>query len=85
MQAMWVLASVLAAAIGTPTDDLFEAVQNDDKKRIGAALHHGADINSIVCLPSFFHHHHAYHIRTSPRHTSLHHLTPCLPSSVNCG
>lgn len=84
MQAMWVLASVLAAAIGTPTDDLFEAVQNDDKKRIGAALHHGADINSIVCLPSFFHHH-ATHTTFVVPPPSLHHLTPCLPSSVNCG
>jgi hypothetical protein len=40
---------LLGCACATPTDDLFEAVRNDDKKRIAAALHHGANINAKVC------------------------------------
>jgi len=35
-----------AVASAAPTDDLFDAVRNDDKKRIGSALHHGASVNA---------------------------------------
>ena len=50
MTAMRVFAVVMMAmaVAATPDDDLFDAVMNDDKKRIGSALHHGANINAIV-------------------------------------
>ena len=54
-----VAALLVGIAHATPTDDLFEAVRIDDKKRIASALHHGADINAkvsdelIFFIPSF--------------------------------